>query len=95
MVCHLLDRKNKQYVVIMDNYFTLVKTMIATRECRVAAMGTACSRYVKDGVCMCVCVCVCIIATNDLFLFLLDPTGHPQSLVSKHYMMCDTILWTT
>ena len=32
LVPHLPDRKNKQYVVIMDNYFTLVKTMIATRE---------------------------------------------------------------
>ena len=71
MVRHLPDRKNKQYVVIMDNYFTLVKNMIGIRECGVAAMGTARIRYVQDGVCVCVCVCVCIIATNDLFLFLL------------------------
>ena len=56
LVRHLPDRKNKQYVVIMDNYFTLVKTMIATRECGVAAMGTARSRYVEDGVCVFVCV---------------------------------------
>ena len=40
-VCHLPDRKNKQYVVVMDNYFTLTKTMIGTRKCGVAAMGTA------------------------------------------------------
>ena len=28
MVSHLPDRDKKQYVVVMDNYFTLVKTMI-------------------------------------------------------------------
>ena len=56
----LLYRKNKQYVVIMDNYFTLVKTMIATRECGVTAMDTARSRYIKDGAGVCVCVCVCV-----------------------------------
>ena len=96
LVRHLPDRKNKQYVVIMDNYFTLVKTMIATRECGVAAMGTARSRYVKDGMSVCVCMWVCIIATNDLFLFLLlDQTGHHQSLVRGHYMMYDTILCIT
>ena len=72
--------------------------MIATRECGVAAMGTARSRYVKDGmsVCVCVCVCLCIIATHNLFLFfLLDRTGHHQSLVRGHYMMYNKILCIT
>ena len=40
MVCHLPDRKKKQNVIVMDNYFTLVKTMIGTRKCGVAVMGT-------------------------------------------------------
>jgi hypothetical protein len=40
-VRHLPDRKKKQYVVVMDNYFTMTKTMIGTRKCGVAAMGTA------------------------------------------------------
>ena len=48
MVCHLPDRKNKQYVVVMDNYFTLVNTMIGTRISVVCVY-----------VCVCVCVCVC------------------------------------
>ena len=56
MVYHLSARENKQYVVVMDNYFTLVKTMIGTRECGVVAMGTARTRYVQDSVCVCVCV---------------------------------------
>ena len=56
MVRHLLDRENKKYVVIMNNYFTLVKTMIGTRKCGVAAMDTARSRYVKECVCVCACV---------------------------------------
>ena len=30
MVCHLPDKKNKKYLIVMDNYFTLVKTMIET-----------------------------------------------------------------
>ena len=38
MVHHLSDRKNKQYIVVMDNYFTLVKTMIGTRKCDVAVI---------------------------------------------------------
>ena len=40
-VRHLPERKKKQYVVVMDNYFTMSKTMIGTRKCGVAAMGTA------------------------------------------------------
>ena len=60
MVCHLPDRKKKQYVVVMDNFFTLVKTMIGTRKCGVAVMGTARARYVLNDVCVCVCVCVCV-----------------------------------
>ena len=51
----------------MDNYFILVKTMIGTRKCGVAVMGTARARYVLD--CVCVCVCVCVIVTNSMFLF--------------------------
>ena len=49
----------------MDNYFTVVKTMIGTRKCGVAVMDTARARYVLDNiyiyiyVCVCVCVCVC------------------------------------
>ena len=43
-VQHLQDRKNKQHVVVMDNYFTLTKTMIRNRKCGVAAMGTARAR---------------------------------------------------
>ena len=38
MVHHLPDKKNTQYVVVMDNYFTLVKTMIGTRKCGVAVI---------------------------------------------------------
>ena len=41
MVRYLPDRKNKQHLVVMDNYFTLVKTTIGTRKCGVACMGTA------------------------------------------------------
>ena len=62
MIRHLPDRKNKQYVVIMDNYFTLVKIMIETRECGGAAMNTTRTMYVRDGVYVCVCVCVCVCA---------------------------------
>ena len=41
-VRHLPDRKKKQYVVVMDNYFTVTKQwMIGTRKCNVAAMRTA------------------------------------------------------
>ena len=60
MVRHLPNRKKKQYVVVTDNYFTLVKTMIGTRKCGVAVMSTARSQYVLDDVCVCVCVCVCV-----------------------------------
>ena len=42
----------------MDNYFILVKTMIGTRKCGVAVMGTVRAKYVLDNVCVCVCVCV-------------------------------------
>ena len=40
-VRHLPGRKKKQYVVVIDNYFTMTKAMIGTRKCNVAAMGTA------------------------------------------------------
>ena len=40
-VRHLPDRKKKQYVVVMDNYFTMTKKMIGTCKCGVAIMGTA------------------------------------------------------
>ena len=46
MVCHLPYRKKKQYVVMMDNYFTLVKTKTGTRKCGVTVMGTAPAKYV-------------------------------------------------
>ena len=42
----------------MDDFFTLVKTMIGTRKCGVAVMGTARARYVLNDMCVCVCVCV-------------------------------------
>ena len=72
----------------MDNYFTLVKTMIGTRKCGVAVMGTARARYVLDEVN--VCVCVSLIETNTLFVLLLEPTGLLQSLVSMHSMTNNT-----
>ena len=50
MVCHLPDRKNKQYVVVMDNLFTLVKIMIETRKYGVAILVTAFARYVLEVV---------------------------------------------
>ena len=46
----------------MDNYFTQVKTMIETRNCGVATMGTARARY--NNVCVCVCMCVCVYHRN-------------------------------
>ena len=46
MVCHLPERDKKMYLIIMDNFFTLTKTMITTRKCGVAVMGTARVRYV-------------------------------------------------
>ena len=36
----------------MENYFTLVKTMIGSRKCGVAVMGTARGRYVLDNKCV-------------------------------------------
>ena len=92
MVRHLPDRKKKQYVVVMDNYFTLVKTMIGTRKCGVAVMGTARGRYVLD--CVCVCMCVCVLSTWELklrFYSCLEPTGHQQNLATLPYTMRDTI----
>ena len=41
VVRHLPDCSNKLYVICIYNYFTLVKTMIATRKRGVACMGTA------------------------------------------------------
>ena len=41
MIHHLPDRLNKLYIICMDNYFTLVKLMIATRKCGVACMGNS------------------------------------------------------
>ena len=75
---HLPDKKKKQYVVVMDSYFTLVRTMIESRKCNVAVMSTARARYVLDGiyiyiyiyvcvclsVCLSVCVCVCVYHCN-------------------------------
>ena len=46
MVRCLPDRKNKQYVAVMDNYFTFPKTIIGLRKCGVATLGTARNRYV-------------------------------------------------
>ena len=92
MVRHLPDRKKKQYVVVMDNYFTLVKPMIGTRKCGVAVMGTARGRYVLD--CVCVCMCVCVLSTWELklrFYSCLEPTGHQQNLARLPYTMRDTI----
>ena len=37
----LPDRRHKQYIAAMDNYFTLSKTIIGNRNCNVATMGTA------------------------------------------------------
>ena len=39
MVHHLPDRLNKLYIVCMDNYFTLVKTMISTKKCVMLVWG--------------------------------------------------------
>ena len=44
MVRQLPERKDRLYVAVMDNYFTLCETMKGTRKCGVAAFGTACSR---------------------------------------------------
>ena len=44
MVRRLPDRKNKQYVAVMDNYFTFPKTIIGIRKCGVATLGTARNR---------------------------------------------------
>ena len=103
MVRHLPGRKKKQYVVVMDNYFTLVKSLIGTRKCGVAVMGTTRARYVLDVMCvhiyiciyiyiyMCVCVCTCIIATKIVFLFLFRSNWPTQNLASVHYMTRGTI----
>ena len=57
MVHHLPDnRKKKQYVVVMDNYFTLVKIMIGTRKCDVTVMGTALQ--------LILCFCSCLDQTD-------------------------------
>ena len=40
-VRHLPGRKKKQYVVVIDNYFTMTKAMIGTRKCNVAAYGNS------------------------------------------------------
>jgi hypothetical protein len=39
-VIYKIERTNNM-LVVMDNYFTMTKTMIGTRKCNVAAMGTA------------------------------------------------------
>ena len=39
-VHHLPGRKKKQCVAVVDNSFTMMKTMIGTRKCNVAAVGT-------------------------------------------------------
>ena len=43
-ILHLPNRTKNQYVVVMDNYFTLIKTMISTLKCGVATMKTASTR---------------------------------------------------
>ena len=44
MVRRLPQRKEKQYIAVMDNYFTWPKTIIGNRKLGVATMGTAQNR---------------------------------------------------
>ena len=64
MVRHLPNRKKKQYVVVMDNYFTLVKTMTGTRKFGVTVMDIQHVLGTYQTMCVCVCVCVCVYHLN-------------------------------
>ena len=71
----------------MDNFCTLVKTMIGTRKYGVAVIGTVCATYVLNDMCVCVCVCVCVFAgiieTNVVFLFLFRSNWSPPEFSKK------------
>ena len=44
MVRQLPQRKNWQYIAVMDNYFTWPKTIVGNRKYNVATVGTARNR---------------------------------------------------
>ena len=44
VVRRLPQRKENQYIAVMDNYFTWPKTIIGNRKCNVATVGTARNR---------------------------------------------------
>ena len=80
IVHQLPDRKNKQYVVVMDIYFTLVETIIGPSKCYVAVVGTAEAKYVLAGI----YIYIYIYHYNSSFVSVVVRFNWPPPEFSKH-----------